>query len=149
MFHLAGLNACRGHETKAMRKTTSRPAPAGWLAAGDLAVFLGFAAAGRWWHALEVTAGGTVAAAAPFFAAWATAGVLLGTFRPEAVDGGGRTALQTVRTWALAGPAGLLLRAVFLGGPVSVSFAAVTLALTLILLLAWRVTFALVRGRRA
>ncbi len=123
----------------------------GW--AGDLLVFLLFAAIGRASHGrlMEGPAlWGVIQAAAPFLLAWGI--VAGGVFRlhpsdptrsPAAVAG--RAALAWLGAWGL----GLLLRSLFLGRPAPLPFALITLAGNGTLLIAWRCLLQAWARRRA
>ncbi len=107
------------------------------LAVGDVAVFAAFAFLGRSAHNEGVNIGEIATIAAPFALGWLAVSPWTGMFRAE-VATQPKTALgRTAATWALAGPVGLGLRALF-GRDVPLSFAITTLIINCVLLLIWR-----------
>jgi hypothetical protein len=122
------------------------------LAGGDALVFLLFAAIGRSSHgaaagldALLQVAG----TAAPFAAGWLVAAPLVGAYRPAVIAALRPMLARTALAWLAAWPVGLGLRALLLQRGIPISFALVTLATVLLLLLAWRSLFVLAASRAA
>lgn len=112
---------------------TRRSSPA-ILAAGDATAILLFAVIGLVNHDEGITAAGLARNVLPILGAWGILAPVLGTYR--------RPGFPTMlATWALAVPIGVAIRAIVLhreADDSQVTFAAVTLAVTLVLLLAWR-----------
>lgn len=124
-----------------------RPATA--LALGDLAVLLLFAALGRSSHDRPpgpIPFAGVISTAAPFIAAWFSVGAVLGVFKQSAVSSVRSAFLRTEGTWLVAGPLGLLLRALFLRRGIPLSFAAVVMSVNFVLLGGWRTLYAWLRA---
>jgi hypothetical protein len=122
------------------------------LALGDALVFLVFSWIGRSSHREPVGAGAlsaVVGTAAPFLVAWFLVAPLMGAYR--AAPGTSHRAMlgRTARTWMIAGPLGLLLRAAILRRGIPPSFALITLLTNLTLLLVWRGLASLTVGRKA
>jgi hypothetical protein len=118
------------------------------LAAGDLAVFVFFAAQGRAAHDLPLGASPLLTAliiAAPFAAPWYVIAGLAGAFR---VIEPKRAWLRAAIAWPIAGSIGLLLRGAILQRPVPLAFALVALGINGALLLAWRLVFQRFVARR-
>ena len=122
------------------------------LAGGDALMFLLFSAIGRSTHgeaagldALLQVAG----TAAPFLAGWLLAAPLLGAYRPAVISRVGPMLARTALAWLVAGPLGLVIRSLLLQRGISVTFALVTLATVLVMLIVWRVLFALGTSRAA
>jgi hypothetical protein len=129
----------------------SRPAtdyplgPTVALAFGDLVVLLLFAALGRSSHDQPPGAipfAGVIGTAAPFIVGWFSVGAVLGAFRKSAVSSVRSAFLRTEGTWLVAGPVGLLLRALFLQRGIPLSFAAVVMSVNFVLLGVWRTLYA-------
>jgi hypothetical protein len=121
------------------------------LALGDALVFLVFSWIGRSSHREPVGVGAlsaVVGTAAPFLVAWFLVAPLMGAYR--ATPGTSQRAMlgRTARTWMIAGPLGLLLRAAILRRGIPPSFALITLLTNLTLLLAWRELAGLAASRK-
>ncbi|MGH2785094.1 MAG: DUF3054 domain-containing protein [Actinomycetota bacterium] len=117
-----------------MTVRTRRTVPPFVLAAGDAVALILFAVIGLANHDQGITAAGIARNALPIIGAFAVAAPFAGTYtRP-----GLRTLLVT---WAIAVPAGVVIRAIALDRPADgsqVTFGIVTMIATLVLLLAWR-----------
>ena len=113
------------------------------LAIGDAVAVALFAPLGLLSHDEGVTAAGLARNALPVTAGFLAAALLVGAYRRP----GWRTLLPA---WALGVTAGVLARAAILGhgyGGTTFTFLAVTLVITLLLLLAWRGLAALLGSR--
>lgn len=121
------------------------------LLAGDIAVFLIFAAIGRRSHSAAAGLGELVEVAitaAPFIIGWLAAAPWLGAFSPAAA---GRPAIMlrvTLAAWIAALAVGAVARALFSGRFSPPSFYLVTFLVALLLLGGWRGAFAWAEGRR-
>jgi hypothetical protein len=119
----------------------SRLSP-GALATGDAVAVSLFAVAGLLSHDEGITVAGIARNALPVLAGYLGAALLVGTYR--------RTGLGTLlAAWATGVPAGVLLRALVLGRDLDsdqLAFGLVTMAATLVLLLAWRLLASRVPG---
>lgn len=122
--------------------------PARWLVAGDLVILLLFSAFGRAAHDLQMGLRGVLATALPFTIAWFVVGAFTGAFRPAAYSSPGSAAGRVVITNVIAVPLAIVMRALWLSRPIPWTFLVVAFTTSLILLLIWRVAFALVWGRR-
>jgi len=122
--------------------------PARWLVVGDLVVLLLFSAFGRAAHELQLGLRGVLATALPFTIAWFVVGSFTGAFRPAAYSSPGSAAGRVVLTNAISVPVAIVMRAPGLGRPIPWTFLVVAFTTSLILLLIWRVAFALVWARR-
>ncbi len=154
---------------KTRRKTTSGPtvkkapkvqkeqtpfARIATLAVGDAIVFLIFAAIGRNNHG---EASGLAAipqivlTAAPFAIGWFIVAPFIGVFRRKLADEPKAMAMRTALAWLLSWPVGLLLRWFFVdrlkNPPTSAgdftAFAIVTFLFNVVVLLIWRVPYAI------
>ncbi len=124
------------------------------LAVGDAIVFLIFAAIGRNNHG---EASGLAAipqivlTAAPFAVGWFIVAPFIGVFRRKLADEPKAMAMRTALAWLLSWPIGLLLRWLFVdrlkNPPTSVdaftAFATVTFLFNMVVLLIWRVPYAI------
>ncbi|MGQ7277054.1 DUF3054 domain-containing protein [Brevibacillus thermoruber] len=123
------------------------------LFTGDLAAFLLFTYYGKRAHGLPADAPGILETAAPFLLGWLAAALLLRLYSPNAYERPGRLILITVAAWTVAAPLGLIIRALWLGTPITLMFAAVAYGIMLVFLLGWRIPFgivhALIRRRTA
>lgn len=122
------------------------------LGAGDALAFLIFSAIGRSSHgeAAGFDAIAQVAiTAAPFLAAWLVVSPLAGAFKPETIGAPRAMLGRTALAWLLAWPLGLGLRALLLQRGIPISFALVTFATVLAILLIWRGLFAMAVSRGA
>jgi|GEM_PF-570339 len=119
------------------------------LAAGDAVSFLVFAALGRAEHQTGLGLLQIIVTALPFMAAWYPVALWLRAFKPAAVASPLAAAKSIVLPWLLAWPLGLQVRALLLDRTIPFSFAAVVFATNLVLLAAWRSTYAFYLGRRA
>lgn len=124
------------------------------LAIGDAIVFCIFAAIGRNSHG---EASGLAAipqilwTAAPFAIGWFIVSPFIGVFRRELADQPKAMAMRTALAWLLSWPVGLFLRWLFVdrlkNPPTSAAdftaFATVTFLFNMVVLLVWRVPYAL------
>jgi Protein of unknown function (DUF3054) len=114
------------------------------LAIGDALVLLLFAVIGLLSHHRGVGGHGLARDALPVLAGWFTAATLFGTYHRD-------TRRAFLGAWAVGVTGGVLVRGVVLHRHVfsgkELTFLAVTLGVTLALLLAWRALFALARRR--
>src|SRR5690606_31258254 len=122
--------------------------PARWLVVGDLVVLLLFSAFGRAAHELQLGLRGVLATALPFTIAWFVVGSFTGAFRPAAYSSPGSAAGRVVLPTVISVPVALLTRALWLCPALPSPFLVVAFTTSLILLLIWRVAFALVWARR-
>ena len=113
--------------------------------AGDLAIFVMFALAGRETHAnndpnLIVNALPTLL---PLILIWVLVSVPMGVYRPNVYRFVPLTIIRTLAAWIVAGPIALYVRALLLARTaIPVPFIIVTLGLNGVLLIAWHVFFA-------
>lgn len=123
------------------------------LAGGDILAFLLFVWIGRSSHALSIfDVAAVVQTAAPFIIGWFIAAPGLGLFR-AAVNASWRTLVpRLLIAWLLiGGPIALILRNLFLGRPlwsIIPSFVIVTMSITTLFLLIWRLGYSWQRQRR-
>ncbi len=113
------------------------------LAVGDAAAIVLFVIAGLTNHDEGITAGGIARTALPILGVWFAVAPVVGTYRRPGIR-------SMIATWALAVPLGVAIRAAFLQRGADRSqftFFLVAAAATLLLLLAWRAIWAVVRGR--
>lgn len=123
----------------------------GLLAAGDIVVFMVFAAIGRASHseAAGFSALAEVAqTAAPFALGWFVVSPWLGAFNADVTAQPRRMLGRTALAWLLALPVGLIVRALIIGRGSPLSFAIVTFITALLMLLGWRGAYAWLAGRR-
>lgn len=116
------------------------------LVVGDAISFLVFAAIGRSSHqeASGLSAlGPVVETAGPFLIAWYAIAAPLGALDPTLTRKPRQLLLATGKTWLLAWPCALLLRAIWLRRGIPGSFALVVLISNALLLLGWRGLFGL------
>ncbi|MHB8599944.1 MAG: DUF3054 domain-containing protein [Ktedonobacteraceae bacterium] len=124
------------------------------LAVGDAIVFLIFAAIGRNSHGEASGLSAIpqiVLTAAPFAVGWFIVAPFLGVFRRGLADEPKAMAMRTALAWLLSWPVGLLLRWFFVdrlkNPPTSAadftSFATVTFLFNMVVLLVWRVPYAI------
>lgn len=115
------------------------------LAGGDLVALLAFALAGLASHDEGLTASGLARTWLPIAGCYALAALALHAWTRPGL-------WRTGCAWLLGVAAGVLVRALVLDKPLDadqLQFLAVALAVTLVLLLAWRAVESLVRRRRA
>ena len=129
------------------------------LVVGDAIVFLIFAAIGRNSHG-EATGLAAipqiVLTAAPFAIGWFIVAPFIGAYRRELADQPKAMAMRTALAWLLSWPVGLLLRWFFVdrlkNPPTSAdaftAFATVTFLFNMVVLLVWRVPYALNNSAR-
>jgi len=125
------------------RAPSRRGLPPVALAIGDAAVLILWAVLGLIRHTEGVTLAGLARNAGPILIGWFSAAGVLGTYTRH------RAPLRTVLTWSIGISAGVVLRAVLLHRAWNGdewAFFGVTLAVTGLLLAAWR-GIALVAGR--
>ncbi len=139
------------------QKALKEPSPAvriATLAIGDAIVFCIFAAIGRNSHG---EASGFAAipqilwTAAPFAIGWFLVSPFIGVYRRELADQPKAMAMRTALAWLLSWPVGLVLRWLFVdrlkNPPTSAgdftAFATVTFLFNMVVLLVWRVPYAL------
>lgn len=118
------------------------------LVIGDILAFVLFAWLGRRTHTEAVgldALAQMLETAAPFIAGWFLVSPIAGAFRAGITPAQmvGRTAIA----WLLAWPVALLLRALALQRGIPLSFALVTGATNLILLVGWRTVYAWLQRR--
>ncbi len=99
----------------------------------DLAALLVFVLVGLRSHHEAAMAAAFARTAIPFVGAWLVASAIIRTYRPARL-------VRLVKTWAIAVPAGVVLRAIWVGseGSKVVEFLFVAMAFTLLFLLAGR-----------
>ena len=118
--------------------------------AGDLAIFVMFALAGRETHAssdpnLIVNALPTLL---PLILIWVLVSVPMGVYRPNVYRFVPLTIIRTLAAWIVTGPIALYARALLLARTaIPVPFIIVTMGLNGGLLLAWHIFFAWWLGR--
>lgn len=120
----------------------------GLLIAGDLTAFIVFVWMGRSSHALATgleALSATVSTAAPFMLGWLLVAPWLGAFDAPRLTTVRAMAGRTALAWLVAWPVSLAVRALALQRGVPLSFALVTGAVILLLLVGWRSVFALLR----
>jgi hypothetical protein len=123
------------------------------LALGDLIALLLFVGLGRRSHALSLTdLSATLATTLPFLAAWFLVSPWFGLFRAGISQNWRRLLPRLLLAWVVIGcPLALILRALWLGraipGGIPLTFALVTLAVTTLFLLIWRLGYALWAAR--
>ena len=114
------------------------------LALGDFIVLVLFAAVGRGSHGLGASQRGVVATlntAAPFMLAWLIVGIVVGTYRGKALYPPARVLARTLLAALIAGPLGVIFRALWLGRPVVISFILVATAVSGAFLAVWRLVW--------
>lgn len=119
------------------------------LLIGDLLIVLLFSAIGRASHHMTPDPLSVLNTALPFAVAWLAVGALVGVFKPASVEGVGRTFKITLLTVVIAAPLGVLLRSLLLGRMMILSFWVVTLVSLLVLMLTWRLVYAVFRKKTA
>jgi lysylphosphatidylglycerol synthetase-like protein (DUF2156 family) len=117
------------------------------LVVGDAFVFLLFAVLGLAHHRQPLTVDRVVQAALPFALAWFAIAPLAGAFRSPTVDAPKQALWRVPLCSLLCGVVGLSLRSWLWRRPPVLSFALVALLMTMVLLTAWRVAFAIVFQR--
>lgn len=117
------------------------------LVGGDTLALLFFSWLGRTSHG-ETDIAGIFSTAFPFWLGWMCAGWVLGGYRPESQKTVGSALRTTVRVWAVGIPLGLLIRALWLRRSIPLSFAAITLTTTLLIMSLWRSSWAYLNRRR-
>ena len=118
------------------------------LALGDFLVLVIFAVVGRGSHSLSTGPGRIVAVlntAAPFMLAWLLVGAAVGTYRGKALYPPARVLARTLLAALIAGPLGVVFRALWLGRPVMVNFVLVATAVCGALLVVWRFAWSRIR----
>ena len=131
--------------TETPQRSGRRSLPAWVLGAGDVAAFALFAVLGLLNHDEGVTWAGIVRNVIPIAIAWFAFARFLDTYRDPSIA-------TLIRTWALAIPAGVLIRAAALRRDADgsqLAFGIVAALTTLVLLLAWRGIAAAIGRRRA
>lgn len=118
------------------------------LVLGDIAMLVLFAFLGQSEHKTLTTFGGTLATAAPFIISWLLVGFLTGLYKKEHYENHRTMFRRTLPVWLLGIPGGLGLRALYLGKGIPLSFFAVAMTSTFILLFAWRSLYVMVSKRR-
>ena len=116
------------------------------LIAGDLLVILSFVWIGRSNHSLaisDIVAG--FSTALPFVLSWFVIMPWFGIYKADISIHWKRLVPRLLLGWAVAGPVGLMLRALFLGRPLFVgiipAFAVITLAYIGLTALVWRLGY--------
>ncbi len=121
------------------------------LAAGDLACFLLFAAAGRASHDESVMGSfllGPLQTAAPFLVTWVITAPLVGAYDARHTERPRGAVLRALLAWAVADPLGVLLRSLILQRPVQLSFIVVAFISNSLILSLWRLVYARFLVRR-
>lgn len=117
------------------------------LVGGDTLALLFFSWLGRTSHG-ETDIPGIFSTAFPFWLGWMCAAWVLGGYHPKSQEAVGKALRTTVRVWAVGIPLGLLIRALWLRRSIPLSFAAVTLTTTLLIMSLWRGGWAYLNRRR-
>ncbi len=118
------------------------------LIGGDLLALLLFVWIGRSSHSLSATdIKAALVTAAPFVISWFLVAPWFGLFRNEVSQNWRKLVPRLLLAWVIiGGPLALVLRALFLGRPVPAGiipiFAAITLSITTLFLLIWRLGYA-------
>lgn len=120
--------------------------PTLWLILGDTLVFLVFVLIGRNNHALAVAnIGAILFTAAPFLLGWFVVAPWFGLFRAEVSRSWRQWLPRLGLAWAIGGPLALVLRTFFLGRPllggIIPTFAVITLTVTTLFLIIWRLGY--------
>jgi hypothetical protein len=121
------------------------------LAAGDVLAFHAITAVGLLSHGQLNSLDQVphlVEVAMPFAAGWLLAAPFLGVFRADVAALPRRMLARTAVAWLIACPIGLLLWSLVRQRPIQPAFAIVTFLTNLVVLLGWRVAFALLAGRQ-
>ncbi|WP_018131358.1 DUF3054 domain-containing protein [Effusibacillus pohliae] len=111
------------------------------LLIGDLLMLILFAFIGQSEHKTFTTLGGTLKTAAPFMIAWGVVALIFGLYNMRHYETFAAMFKRTLPVWAIAIPAGLALRALFLGKGIKVPFLVVAMISTFVLLFVWRFLF--------
>lgn len=119
------------------------------LVAGDVIVFLIFAAWGRSAHDMQLTTSGFLSTVWPFLAAWFIVGIPMGVYRPEAYASAGAGAKKALFTWIIGEPVALALRSLAMGRLPHWSFALVSFTTSVVLLVAWRALYGALHAARS
>ncbi len=122
------------------------------MLAGDLVALALFAILGRNTHDEAIGFGAVRAVAgtaAPFLVGWLVASSLLGARWPQVTSAVALMVRATLTTWVVAYPIAMLVRGVALGRTSPLSFYIVAFVVPLLLLLAWRLVFAVIEAKRA
>lgn len=123
-----------------------------FLLAGDLVALALFAILGRNAHDEAIGFGAVWAVAgtaAPFLVAWLFAWSLFNARSPQATSTVALMVRATLTTWVAAYPLAMLVRGLALGRTSPLSFYIVAFVVPLLLLLAWRLSFAVIEAKRA
>lgn len=117
-----------------------------FLAGGDIIVLLAFAAIGRLSHGMVVVDWDALRTADPFIAGWLLGAYLLGGYGPDGqgVNGFASAVFAAVKSWVVGIPLALVIRGVTSGHVPAQPFIVVSMASTLVLLVGWRATVAVV-----
>ena len=134
-------------EAASRRLSLSRRVAA--LAAGDLAVFLLFPLLGSLSHGIDLTVGAVLRTSVPFGVAWLLVAPWLGVYRLPVMSEPTVAWRMTLAAWLPAGVLALAMRTWLLDRPFDIAFALVALGITGTLLVAWRVTYALLTKRNS
>jgi hypothetical protein len=81
---------------------------------------------------------GNIVTALPFLLSWTAAGLAFGAFSHRSFNRYGRAAAITAWSWAIALPAGLLLRKLMYGKPIFTIFGMLALFFVYMFILVWR-----------
>ena len=122
------------------------------LLAGDLVALALFAILGRNTHDEAIGFGAVravVGTAAPFLVGWLVAASVFNVRWPQATSTVALMLRATLTTWVAAYPIAMLVRGVALGRTSPLSFYIVAFVVPLLLLLAWRLSFAVIEAKRA
>ena len=114
------------------------------LVAGDALAILAFAAVGRGNHGEGVALADVASTALPFALGWFGAATTVGNAYGE--DARGNDGLQAAfiagKTWAVGGPAGLVMRSIGKGAAPPLAFVVVSMTFAGAFLVGWRYWFA-------
>ncbi|MDB5085015.1 MAG: hypothetical protein JWN30_1901 [Bacilli bacterium] len=109
------------------------------LIIGDIVLFLLFALLGRNQHSEAVSTGSLLLTSLPFIVGWLIVGGLFRSWSERSISSVGTAVLFVLKTWVIAGPLSLGLRALFLWRGIPVAFAIVALLVNFIFLTIWRI----------
>ena len=110
------------------------------IAAGDLAVFVGFVFLGKAEHGM-VHGGALVRTALPFAIVWFVSSPWLGVYNSSTILDSKRTVWKVPVIWVLCGSLALLIRAILSDRPLTLAFSLVSIVVQGGLLLCWRSVF--------
>lgn len=110
------------------------------LAGGDVAALLLFSAIGRFSHGFSVFDFETFKTADPFIAGWFLSAYFLGGYAEDGrgINGLFKAVFAAAKSWAIAVPLGLIIRAATIGHTPPTNFILLTMGSTAVLLIGWR-----------